>query len=135
MISEMNKNEPVDRILAMLKQFSIAFWVLAIVGAIDIAVHIFGPMPFLSNTPQMGAWNGQSVEAKISQSTVILLTENRQDQGKLKAVIKEILKRKDGTEFNYAVGDDFPELSITPKEQVSYGEGAVVLLAGSPAMM
>ncbi len=76
------------------------------------------------------------VADQIKASSVIALVafEPAAD-GKMRAIIKEFLKKEPGTTVYYAVGDEYQPISYYPKEGTSHGDGAVVFFAGSPASM
>src|ERR1035441_8982795 len=54
-------------------------------------------------------------EKMIARSSVILLVTYMPEGKKFKAVVAEFLKRDPNTTVYYAVGDEFRELSYTPK--------------------
>src|SRR5664280_1329987 len=74
-------------------------------------------------------------EKMIARSSVILLVTYMPEGKRFKAVVAEFLKRDPETTVYYAVGDEFRELSYTPKDNENCGEGQVVFLVGSPAEM
>ncbi len=76
------------------------------------------------------------VDEQIKQASAIALaTYERAPDGRMKAIIKEFLKRKPGVAIHYNVGDEFPSVSLYPKENTSYGDGVVIFFTGSPATM
>ena len=76
------------------------------------------------------------VEQQIATASVIALARYEPaPDGRLKAVIKEILKKTPGTEFYYAVGDEYTSGSYYPVEGRNRGDGMVIFFKGSPAMM
>src|SRR5664280_1066845 len=74
-------------------------------------------------------------EKIIARSSVILLVTYMPEGKKFKAVVAEFLKRDPDTTVYFSVGEEFPELSYTPKANETCGEGQVVFLVGSPAEM
>lgn len=78
-------------------------------------------------------WAEQTFEEKIQRADVIIITENRPNRDKLRAYVKEILKHRGDRKFDYALGDEYPPLAITPTRGISWGEGALLLFQGSPA--
>ena len=76
------------------------------------------------------------LDEQISESTVIAIAryETSQD-GRMKAVIKEFLKKKEGVKIYYDVGDEHSSSSFYPEEGTSYGDGVIIFFTGSPATM
>lgn len=138
----MTQPPQLDRIEKLLKSLSIAVWCLVAVNTIAVGLSLARREPITHfamtsgfEVPGFESWEGLTIEQKIARSSVVLITENKLGGGKLKAVIKEVPKRARDTTFYYAVGDEYPQLTETPREHTSYGDGAIVLLAGSPATM
>ncbi len=78
------------------------------------------------------------VDDKIRQASIIALAEyEKQPDGTLKAVLKEILKKNPNVEFYYKLGDEYPNASQHPThdKSVHYGDGVIIFFTGSPAMM
>ena len=74
-----------------------------------------------------------SSEEQIKTASVIFLTKYEPAQdGKVKAVVSQILKKDDNVTFHYKIGDEFAPSSYYPRENTSYGDGLVVFFAGSP---
>jgi hypothetical protein len=108
-------------------------WVLPYVAP-DFLVRKFTS----SSTPiveSFESWEGLTLEEQLRRASVVLITENREERGMIRAYIKEVLKQSPGTVFHYAVGDEYLPLAETPRENVRYGDGSLVLLQGSPAEM
>jgi len=78
-----------------------------------------------------------TIEEKVSNSSIIVLTEYKDaESGRIKAIIKEILKQDDDVEFQLRVGDEYPAAEVIRRgENVSYGMGSIVYLAGNPASL
>jgi hypothetical protein len=100
------------------------------------------PTPIESVTPMQSLdldqvepqFTDLSVEERISKSSVIFVARFEEaEDGRLKAVISEVLKRKDGVAFPFAVGDEYPRASIYPEAGVDYGTGVAVFLVGPNA--
>ena len=73
---------------------------------------------------------------QIKQSSVIALAKyETAPDGKMKAVIKEFLKKEPDVTIYYKVGDEYTPSSYYPKKNTSYGDGLVMFFTGSPAMM
>lgn len=76
------------------------------------------------------------IEEQIEEASVIAVARfEPAEDGRRKAVMTELLKRKEGTTFHYDVGDEYSPASYYPKEGMSYGDGIVIFFEGSPAMM
>ena len=71
----------------------------------------------------------------VTRATVILLTSYVDDGNRNKAVVAEILKQDPKVSLYYSVGDEYPMLSFEKKKDMSCGDGQVVFMVGSPAMM
>src|SRR6266700_4055645 len=126
------------------KRLSVAVWCLVAINVFQVAawVPFVAPtsyMKHLASSPAVPkemfeSWERLSFEDKVKRSSVVLVTENKREDGKIRAIVKEELKRAPNTTFQYAVGDEYLPLSILqPKEGTQYGDGSLVLLQGSPA--
>ena len=128
--------------------FAIAFVVIAALTSSLLVPIIFNPVSHMDSGPGMPPasrmWQEDSgppfrelsVEDQIKSASVIALARYEPaSDGRKKAVIKEILKKAPGTEFFYAVGDEYPSGSYYPVEGSSRGDGLVIFFRGSPAMM
>jgi co-chaperonin GroES (HSP10) len=74
-----------------------------------------------------------SSDEQIQTATVIVLAKYEPEQdGKVKAVISQFLKKDDNVTFHYKIGDEFVSASYYPRENTSYGDGLVVFFAGNP---
>lgn len=77
-----------------------------------------------------------NLDDQIKQASVIAIAKyEKAADGKMKAIIKEVLKKEPGTVFYYDVGDEFTGSSYYPKEDTMYGESVVIFFTGSPASM
>lgn len=74
----------------------------------------------------------QPLDQKISGSSVILVTRFQPAEGRERAVITEILKKRPDIVFHYSVGDEYELLSHATGGGVSFGDGDVAFFAGSP---
>jgi hypothetical protein len=76
------------------------------------------------------------IEDQIEQASVIAIAryEPAKD-GQMKAVLKEFLKKEEGTTFHYQIGDEYVRSSYYPKQGTSHGDGIVIFFEGSPATM
>lgn len=76
------------------------------------------------------------LDEQIERASVIALAKyERAADGKMKAIIKEFLKKAPDTTIYYDIGDEYPSASYYPKEGRGYGDGLVIFFTGSPAMM
>ncbi len=77
-----------------------------------------------------------SIEEQIEKSSVIALARyEKSDDGKMKAVITEFLKKDPGVTIYYNIGDEYPGSSYYPNEGTVRGDGAIIFFTGSPASM
>ena len=77
-----------------------------------------------------------TLEQQIELSSVIALAEYTQSEdGQMKAIITEFLKKDPGTVIYYSVGDEHSISSYYPKEGSNHGDGIVIFFVGSPAPM
>jgi hypothetical protein len=76
------------------------------------------------------------IEEQIKKSSVIALAKYEPSpDGKMKAIIKEFLKKEPGVTLYYNIGDEYASSSYYPKDKTSYGDGLVIFFIGSPATM
>lgn len=76
------------------------------------------------------------IDDQIKASSAIALARyEKSADGKMRAVIKEFLKKDPGTTIYYDVGDEYGPSSYYPKGNTSYGDGTVIFFTGSPATM
>ena len=77
-----------------------------------------------------------SPEEQIARASVIVLAEYEPSpDGKMKAILKEFLKRDEGITFYYDLDDEYPSSSYYPKEDTRYGNGLIIFFEGNPASM
>jgi hypothetical protein len=77
-----------------------------------------------------------SLEEQIKTASVIAIAKyEKSSDGKMKAIIKEFLKKEPGATIYYNIGDEYPGSSYYPKENTMYGDGVVIFFTGSPASM
>jgi hypothetical protein len=106
----------------------------------------FGPPPDSARTesttfsstyePEETPFHELPVEQQIEVATVIALVRYEPAaDGKMRALISEILKKDPAVAFRYSVGDEYGELSYYPRPGTKYGDGGVVFFAGSPPAM
>jgi len=133
-----------DGIAKAIRRLTVAVWFLVAIGFVQMAAWL---VPFITSTFYMKeadtsagtpkeafeSREGLSLEEKVKRASIILLTENKQESGKIRAFIKEELKRAPGTAFHYSIGDEYLPLAVVPRQNTTYGDGALVFLQGSPA--
>ena len=77
-----------------------------------------------------------SIEERIDTASAIALARYEpSDDGRMKAVITEYLKRESGTKIRFEIGDEHPSSSYYPTEDRNRGDGVVIFFTGSPATM
>lgn len=97
--------------------------------------------PSVSSRPEVFERLGKqfhelSLEDQIKQASVIAIAKyEKSSDGKMKAIIKEFLKKEPDTTIYYNIGDEYPGSSYFPKENTMYGDGVVIFFTGSPASM
>ena len=142
----MDEVSRLEQIARGVRGLSIAVWCLVAINVVQIGawiVPLVAPNFYVRHTASspdvprqmLDPWEGLTFEEKVKRASIVLLTENKREGGKIRAVIKEELKRAPNTTFNYSVGDEYGPASISePKEKTQYGDGAIVLMQGSPAI-
>lgn len=92
----------------------------------SVAAHAQPSIPF----------HDLGLEDQIKESSVIALARfEPAPDGKMKAVIKEFLKKEPNATIYYNIGDEYPSSSYYPKDDMSHGDGLVIFFVGSPASM
>lgn len=77
-----------------------------------------------------------SPEEQIKKASVIALAKyEKSPDGKMKAIIKEFLKKDPGVIIYYNTGDEYPSSSYYPSVNRTYGDGIIIFFTGSPARM
>lgn len=76
------------------------------------------------------------IEEQIKKSSVIALAKYEPSpDGKMKAIIKEFLKKEPGVTLYYNIGDEYASANYYPKDKTDYGDGLIIFFVGSPATM
>lgn len=76
------------------------------------------------------------LDDQIKTASVIALAKYEPSpDGKMKAIIKEFLKKDSNTTIYYNVGDEYQPSSYYPKDKTSYGDGLIIFFTDSPATM
>jgi len=139
----MDELSRLEQIARGVRGLSIAVWCLVAINVVQIGawiVPLVAPnfhVRHMASSPEVPRepWEGLTFEEKVKRASIVLLTENKREGGKIRAMIKEELKRAPNTTFDYSVGDEYGPASISePKEKTQYGDGAIVLMQGSPAI-
>ena len=91
--------------------------------------------PFTEPPPEalVNSWQGLSLEEKLQQSSAIVFADLKPMNGKFRAIATEVLVLTPGTKIYYQPGQEIPRLSHSSDGITDWGDGAVALLAGSPA--
>lgn len=147
-----------------IKHLTIAIWVLAasVTGLLVFSVvsWVFPPPyvnqflespaatqgPSASKSPPelLGAGDGETevpfyelpIEQQIERASMIAVARFEEgEDGKMRAIITEILKKSPGTVSYYDVGDEHPRSSYYKGSDRYYGDGVVMFFTGSPATM
>jgi hypothetical protein len=137
--------QQLEHIAKYIKGLTVAVWCLVVLNVIQVGawmIPYLAPNFFQRHLTSVGTsqnvledWQGLSFEEKVKRATVVLVTQNRQDQGTIRAIVKVILKKAPNTSFDYGVGDEYGPASISqPKADTRYGDGSLILLSGSPAI-
>ena len=135
--------------------FSLAFLVLSYLGITFILPNFLGSQEFEITSNKNSEYdvhegeNRSLVQKKIKlpfhelgvddlifHSSVIALAEYKpKKNGKIRAIITEIIKKEEGTDFYYEVGDEYHNSSFYPKENTTHGDGLIIFFTGSPSSM
>ena len=91
--------------------------------------------PSMEDLSELNGFHNLPPEEKVSHASVIMLTTYQDDGNRNKAVVAEIVKQDPKTTVYYSVGDEYPTLSFEKKKDTNCGEGQVVFMVGSPAVM
>lgn len=88
------------------------------------------------NSSPVKQFHELELDEQIKLSSVIALAEYvPAKDGKMKAIITELLKNEPGTNVYYNVGDEYTHSSYYPTENTNRGDGMVIFFIGSPAQM
>ena len=154
----MTEEGPPDRLVRAVRGLTLAVWVLGALTLVQTAINAywylsaqrqysryFPPQETRTakqQTPSLpvdyereSRFHDLSPEEKIRESSAILLTALRQDGDRTKQIITEIVKKKPGVPLYFDVGDDFDTFGGSRSREYAAGDGQVVFLTGSPAMM
>lgn len=91
---------------------------------------------YASVDPEEKPFHELGIEDQIKASSAIALARyEKAPDGKMRAIIKEFLKKDPAATIHYEVGDEYAQSSYYPKQNTSYGDGTVIFFVGSPATM
>ena len=82
----------------------------------------------------LSGFSSLPVDRQLELASAIVIAEYSGPEGEEVAIITEILKLAEGTEFNYQVGDEFWR-GIRREPGVEYGDGEIAFFVGSPATL
>jgi hypothetical protein len=92
--------------------------------------------PRVDDEKLMMRFHDLEIEDQIKYASVIAVAEYRAEKdGQMKAIITDVLKKDEGVDFYYQVGDEFENSSYYPEDHTLYGDGVVIFFTGSPATM
>ena len=89
-----------------------------------------------SALPSGAPFRELDLDEQIRKSSVIALAVfEPSSDGRMKAVIKEFLKKESGVTVYYDLGDEHAPSSHFPEASTDYGDGVIIFFTGSPAVM
>ena len=92
--------------------------------------------PWPSTGQEHPNFNELTLEEQIKAASVIaLIRYEPASGGKIKAVIREFLKKDSGVELHYNIGDEYAPASYYAGGGSDRGDGVIVFFVGSPAEM
>ena len=95
--------------------------------------HSQGSAIFRPTEPQ---FHELKLEEQIKKASVIAIAKYEPSpDGKMRAIIKEFLKKDPGVTLYYKLGDEYASASYYPKDKTTYGDGLIIFFVGSPATM
>jgi hypothetical protein len=126
--------------------FAISFAVIAFIGtsimfSMAPTTHWSVPPASLTTTQEVDEGDDTPfheipIEERIKRSSVIALAKYEPaEDGRMKAILKEFLKKDEGVRLHYDIGEEYTPASYYPKKGTSYGDGLVIFFEGSPATM
>ena len=100
----------------------------------------YQPAQNTQSVPFVDDFSELSLDDKITKSTAIIATKvEKNDEGKYQSRVTEILKKQDGVELYYEVGeifdDDHPYLDEYESKKIAVPEGFIVFMSENPATM
>lgn len=110
------------------------------------------PHSVLSNAPSYSVIEGAStfsvpmpedmrfhelpLEEQISKASAIALARYEPSpDGKMRAIIREFLKKDPEAVIYYKIGDEYASGSFYPNQGIGHGDGMIIFFVGSPATM
>lgn len=96
-------------------------------------------LPTEAEYPYIENYYELSLDDKIANSTSIIVTEiSRNENGIYESRVSEILKKQDGVDLYYEIGDiynDHSDYSRHEEMKVQVPKGLIVFMTGNPAQM
>lgn len=96
------------------------------------SIKVENKYPLIENFDEL------SLDQKISNSTAIIVTKIAKDEaGRYKSVVSEVLKKQDDVELYYKVGDEYDDSDYNQYEAHgdSIPKGFIVFMRANPARM
>jgi hypothetical protein len=120
--------EPLDS-QRKLKRLRTTVWILAFLLGVTLVVSFV-----IIEAMSIGhsKFEHLSPEECIQAAGVIALAKYERSGGTLRCIISEILKQRPGTQFYWAVGDEFRDGNQRASENTDFGDGEVLFFTGSP---
>lgn len=80
------------------------------------------------------SFNEWPLEKQIQEATVIAVGQNKEDNGEIRCVITEIIKRSPGIKFNLKIGDECEQGRYHRHNKLqNFGDGQIMFFTGNPA--
>lgn len=134
-----------DAVSRSIKKLTVGFCIMTVISFLNLGVSIILLVCTLGggNVPRVWTNSSETVrklksrplEEQLEAASVVALSTWRKDGGDYRAVITEILKHREGTNFAYKVGDEVRRSRRNDRAGVDYGEGEVMFFMGSPAKL
>jgi hypothetical protein len=93
------------------------------------------PSPQIKREPSKPFYELSAEELIKNSSVIALATYEKASDGKMKAIIKEFLKKEPDAKIYYNIGDEYPSSSYYPSADRFRGDGVVLFFTGSPTRM
>lgn len=98
--------------------------------------NIFPISPQVRPPPPPRPFHRRSIEEQIEQSSMVAIAEfEKGNDGRKKAIIREILKKDPGVSSQYSVGREHTMSSYYPAVSSHRGDGVIIFFTGSPPRM
>jgi hypothetical protein len=122
-----------DVLTRRVRRLSWVVWSAVVLGLLNLVFSY----PLWSYRAKKGfadmafSFEGASVDKQVQTSSVIVLTQWRQQDGRNKCIITEILKRDPNVGFSYKAGDEYARGNLGTRPNTDYGDGEVMFFTGS----